>query len=70
MMSLPFWCRSPVTVIVMRANGGHLGAKEAAQQVSAANRTNLIKMIIAFRLMGGGIGAFSATFAGKKNATT
>lgn len=56
--------------IVMRANSGHLGAKEAAQQVSAVDRTKLIKMIIAFRLMEGGIGAFSATSAGKKNATT
>ncbi|MGO4450481.1 hypothetical protein AB4Y96_16285 [Phyllobacterium sp. TAF24] len=59
-------CRNPATLIAMRANGGQLGAKEAAQQMSAANRTNIIKTIIAFGLMGGGIGAIGATFARKK----
>lgn len=61
-------CRSPATLIAMKANGGQLGAKEAAQQISAANRAELIKTIIAFGLIGGGIGAIGAVFARNKKA--
>lgn len=63
-------CGNPATLIAMRANGGQLGAKEAAQQISAANRTDLIKTIIAFGLIGGGIGAIGATLARKKQTAT
>jgi hypothetical protein len=59
-------CRNPATIIASRANGGDLSAEEAAELISTANRNNLIKTILGFALMGGGIGAVGAAFTRKK----
>jgi hypothetical protein len=61
-------CRNPATIIAVRANSGELDATEAAQQISAANRSNLIKTIIAFGLMGGGIGAIGTSLLQRRTA--
>lgn len=56
-------CKNPATIIAGKANQGELGAEEAAEMISAANRNQLIKTMMAFGLMGGGIGAASTAFA-------
>jgi hypothetical protein len=63
-------CRDTATLIAMKANGGQLGAKEAAQQISEANRADLIRTLIAFGMIGAGIGAIGASFTGKKKTAT
>jgi len=62
-------CRNPAMIAAGKANAGELGGEEAAEIISSANRNNLIKTILGFGLMGGGIGAIGAAFTRKKKVT-
>lgn len=63
-------CRHAATLVAMKAAEEGLAAQDVALQVSNANRSELIKTLIAFGLIGGGIGVLGAAFKRKKPVST
>jgi hypothetical protein len=59
-------CGEPGTVAMMDARANNLGADEAAQSVSSANRGSLAGELLGYALIGAGIGAFGAAFVARR----
>lgn len=63
-------CRHAATLVAMKATAEGLSAQDVAQQIATANRNELIKTMIAFGLIGGGVGVLGAAFRKKKLVIT
>lgn len=61
-------CNEPGMVAMMDARTGGVGAEQAAQAIAAANRTDLVGILINCALIGAGIGALGAAAAASRQS--
>ncbi|NPD16268.1 hypothetical protein HOY34_13795 [Xinfangfangia sp. D13-10-4-6] len=61
-------CSDPGMVAMMDARASSSSAQEAAQSIAAANQGDYVSTLINCALIGAGIGALGAAFAGRRRA--